>query len=726
MGLQDKNTGYNPASPASALNPPGREHMSPCTLREVGLDDLGRVGRKAATLGELSRAGFPVPDGIVVLPEDSPAEIVAAIRGAPGPFAVRSSGIAEDTADASFAGLYETELDVSAAQVAEAVTRVRASGSSQRVAAYAGSAQSAMPVLVQRLVKADVAGVAFTADPVRGDRDVTLVSAVRGLGERLVSGQASAEEWVVRGVDAHSRSDPKLLDATRARRVAELARRVEQQFGVPQDVEWAMVGEKLFLLQARPMTALPDPVSWEVEHGGWVRFFRLGEWIGAPVTPLFESWALDRMEPRLRPRVPGKLHIVVNGWYFYSMNWFPHVDDEAIQELTESTAAGVLSPFMIRPSEDHFEHDLREWRDELSPAYRRIVREAELAVAKAPMERLIVLIDQILDIAGEHFGSITIVSGNAWKVETDFAEFYRHHLAALIGGSHLDLLAGLRASTFMPHAVESIDWYFPTAGERGPPPKDDAEARRARLEQRRLEAERCARVSLRGQSKLQAEFERLLRRAQRLSRIREEQVAEFTLGWPVMRKTLRRVGELLVERGDIAEADNVFFLRRNELDRRADRRKAVQARIEQWRRDSRLSPPLVVGRLPKYWEAYYQAVADVARASGSKEGTLRGAPASPGRATGVARIVHSAGEFDKLRAGEVLVCPVSTPAWTVLFTRAAAVVTDTGSAASHSSIVAREFAIPAVVGTSDATSRIRNGQRITVDGSSGVVIVHKG
>ncbi len=69
---------------------------------------------------------------------------------------------------------------------------------------------------------------------------------------------------------------------------------------------------------------------------------------------------------------------------------------------------------------------------------------------------------------------------------------------------------------------------------------------------------------------------------------------------------------------------------------------------------------------------------------------------------------------------------MTTPAWTVLFTRAAAVVTDTGSGASHSSIVAREFAIPAVVGTADATSRIRDGQRVTLDGSSGVVIVHNG
>jgi phosphoenolpyruvate synthase/pyruvate phosphate dikinase len=88
------------------------------------------------------------------------------------------------------------------------------------------------------------------------------------------------------------------------------------------------------------------------------------------------------------------------------------------------------------------------------------------------------------------------------------------------------------------------------------------------------------------------------------------------------------------------------------------------------------------------------------------------------------RVIRSASEFAKLRTGDILVCQATTPAWTALFGRAAAVVTDTGSAASHSSIVAREFGIPAVVGTVNATARLRDGQRVTVDGSAGIVIVH--
>ena len=206
--------------------------------------------------------------------------------------------------------------------------------------------------------------------------------------------------------------------------------------------------------------------------------------------------------------------------------------------------------------------------------------------------------------------------------------------------------------------------------------------------------------------------------------IREAQVAELTLAWPTLRRALVRIGELLVARGDLPEPGEVFFLRRDELEETSDRRAVLRERHLSWQRSARLSPPLVVGTLPKYWEAYYRSVADALRSPGAEDGTFRGGAASPGRATGPVRVIRSASEFAKLRSGDVLVCQATTPAWTALFGRAVAVITDTGSAASHSSIVAREFGIPAVVGTVDATARLRDGQRVTVDGSAGVVIVH--
>jgi pyruvate,water dikinase len=100
---------------------------------------------------------------------------------------------------------------------------------------------------------------------------------------------------------------------------------------------------------------------------------------------------------------------------------------------------------------------------------------------------------------------------------------------------------------------------------------------------------------------------------------------------------------------------------------------------------------------------------------------LIGHPASPGRAEGAVCIVHGAEDFDRFVLGNVLVARGTAPAWTPLFDRAVAIVTDGGSLAAHASLIAREYGIPAVVGTGDATVRLRNGQRVIVDGSAGVV-----
>src|SRR5712692_6978784 len=169
------------------------------SLDAVTVADAARVGGKAANLGELKKAGFNVPNGFVVIgePGEELADIAGALGG--GPMAVRSSAVAEDLADASFAGQYETFLNVQGLEkLRKAIGDCRRSASSARVASYRANRAEAAPVeiavLVQRMVPAEAAGVAFSANPVTGDRSEVLISAVRGLGERLVSGEAQADE----------------------------------------------------------------------------------------------------------------------------------------------------------------------------------------------------------------------------------------------------------------------------------------------------------------------------------------------------------------------------------------------------------------------------------------------------------------------------------------------------------------------------------------------------
>ena len=293
-------------------------------LRHVSRRDVRLAGGKAATLGELIQADFPVPDGFVLttaaferflsrnsFAADSspqsvemghmPDDVAGALRKAVAdlgnvPLVVRSSGVAEDLPVASFAGQYMTVLDVHGFDaVTHATKKCWASAFSEHVVAYQAAhgqhGVAAMAILVQRLVRADAAGVAFTADPVSGDRAVTMVSAVRGLGERLVSGQASPDEWTVRDGEAVRKSAPEqAIGETQVLEIARLARALERHFGTPQDIEWAISGDALFLLQSRPITTLeeqlpvsvlaePPPGFWRRETSHYPR----------PISPMFRT-----------------------------------------------------------------------------------------------------------------------------------------------------------------------------------------------------------------------------------------------------------------------------------------------------------------------------------------------------------------------------------------------------------------------------------------------------
>jgi pyruvate,water dikinase len=116
------------------------------------------------------------------------------------------------------------------------------------------------------------------------------------------------------------------------------------------------------------------------------------------------------------------------------------------------------------------------------------------------------------------------------------------------------------------------------------------------------------------------------------------------------------------------------------------------------------------------------AVGDISQAGD----TIKGVATSPGHVRGTARVLHGPEDFDQMRPGDVLVASITTPAWTPLFAMASAVVTDIGGPLSHGSIVAREYGIPAVLGTGVATRRITSGQTITVDGSAGLVVIGNG
>ena len=721
-------------------------------LMQLSREDAPWAGAKAANLGELLRAGLPVPAGFVLTADAEAhlAEILSVLGNQP--VAVRSSGAAEDLADASFAGQYETVLNVRGVdQLRQAIRQCRESAGSQRVQRYrrqrAAGAAEEMAVLVQRMVAADAAGVAFSANPLTGERGQVIVTSVVGLGERLVSGEAVPDDWLVEGDAAVCRrSSEGAITAAQALAIAELARRAEQLFGSPQDIEWAIEASQLYLLQSRPITSLPEPAVWQAPGGGyWMRNFRLGEWLPEPVTPLFEDWLLPCIHAGFAHATIQDVgveyaphYVNVNGWYYTSP-----IPGGGFKMLAEglarhpATLMGAIISLATQTRRPRLADRLlirgliARWEDELLPRYRSLVDDCGARIDAASPAELAEVVGLLGAAAGECFWSLAGVGGSAWKVEAALAAFFRAHLAGRVETEVTELLAGLvaDASGAPPHAVQSADWYRPTLGEL-PVAREPVKADRMdHTKARRLRAEADCRAALRGRPRLLRRFDDLLALAQRYGRLREQQATDWTLAWPRLRLYIQRLGDLAQQHGAVAIAEDAFFLTRDELLIAAasptaeDLSGTVAQRRTTWERQRRLMAPLAIGEAPRLMARELGALESLRKDEKIPEDALAGQPASPGRASGRVRILRGPEEFLRFQAGEVLVASSTSPGWTPLFSLAAAVVTDGGSLAAHASLVAREYGIPAVVATQDATHRLADGQWVTVDGSSGYVLL---
>jgi rifampicin phosphotransferase len=737
-------------------------------LAQATTADRARVGGKAGVLGELAAAGFPVPPGRVVTAEslnidgwEQSLEAAAGSLGAPR-LAVRSSAAAEDLPHASYAGLYETYLNVPVGGLGEMVQRCFAAATTQRVSTYhqrhGNGTAPGMAVLVQAMVDPMAAGVAFTAHPVSGDPDQALVTAVPGLGDRLVSGEAVGEEWTVTAQNARmSRPVPaggRVLTGQQAQAVADLARKIADRYGRPQDIEWAIDRDgRLWLLQARPMTALPEPVLWTAPGPGlWSRNFRLGEWLPEAVTPLFATWLLPALEngylegmhETVRIRVPFR-YALVNGWYY---NTPPIPSPKLLSRVLwhgRARAVRILFNALIRVSRDPAAADRAvlsdldaQWRNNRLPAYRQLVTNAQIEAPTATPERLVQLVEKLGREAGIYLWYLAIVGGSAWKMEACLTRFCRQHLAPVLleekGGTQA-LLRGLPGTqpVSTTHAVQSADWYHPVAAELSTAdvPLPDGDKRHAQLAQQRSTAEQTCRAALAGRPRLLTRFEKLLQVNQRYAVIREEQARDLTLAWPVLRACVRRLGEHMVATGAIEQVHDVFFCKYEEVTSTLRAGKSepivhlVQVRRHLWQRQRNLAAPLTLGQPVRLiGDVIGRAVQEARGERAVAENVIVGHPASAGRATGPVRIIQGPQDFGRFGDGDVLVAKTTAPAWTPLFARAAAVITDGGTLAAHASLVAREYGIPAVVATGDATVRLHPGQRVTVDGSAGTITPH--
>ncbi len=225
-------------------------------------------------------------------------------------------------------------------------------------------------------------------------------------------------------------------------------------------------------------------------------------------------------------------------------------------------------------------------------------------------------------------------------------------------------------------------------------------------------------------------FQKALNWGQSMAAVREDALAEIGLAYPRVRALLREMGTRFVQAGAIQKADDIFWLKRDEISAcvagmedsqmlknltwRVEERKTFNQRL------MKIVPPPMIPMKKRIMGFKTDVI--IAQTEESQAGNvLKGVPTSAGKVTAPACILHGPEDFDRMRPGDVIVAGATTPAWTPLFVMASAVVTDIGGPLSHGSIVAREYGIPAVMGTGVATRRIQNRQVITVDGSAGTV-----
>jgi rifampicin phosphotransferase len=785
------------------------------TLDEDGARDPAIAGNKAAALAVLRQAGFDVPPGIVLvaidpgaaaetLPDELQATLLTEVtnRLGRGPWAVRSSSTSEDSEHASFAGQFETFLNVEPGDLVRAVTACFGSANTARVERYRGlQATGSMAVLIQPMIDAGVAGVAFTVDPVSG-RPGTIIEAVAGLGDRLVSGEASPERWVIaHNGSIEAPSQDGVLDRARAQAIGALARRVEEHRGGPQDIEWAIDGETLWLLQARPITAVRKqaaellPMSIVVPPGVWMRddfhepvpmspfgraifreqivkamptaFAKFGVLIDRLEVVFIGGWTYSRpisLAPKAirRRNIAAEKAIASDLALTVTQRWFDQwrseyvgearsalaldlrslSDDEIAAQLDQRvTVVGRPEHTMVGIAWLLLMHDLVATCEELLgwDTARTLTLLAGLSVTS------MVPAKQLAELAQLAIGSPALMQllanvdestpGKLTGVDPEFAAAFARYLEST---AH----RAVRFDVVDPNLAERPDLLLRLVADQMKHGFSHEKAAEL-ADRRRDESTDEARAMLASRTRAERDrFENALARAREAYPAMEDKTWHTqAVQTALLRYLGLEIGKRLVDRGQLLGYEDVFFLEvheaRSAMFDGADRREVARLRKGQ-RSWAMANPgPLVYGEPPsekapfhllppaarRVNEAVRWGFAEFLRhrPGATRPDLITGTPASSGRYRGPVRVVMGEHEFSKIRTGDVVICPTTSPVWSIVFPSLGALVTDAGGILSHPAIIAREHGIPAVVGAGNATKVFRDGQFVTVNGDTGEV-----
>jgi pyruvate,water dikinase len=822
-------------------------------VENLSADDTSALERASAQIRVAFSAG------------KMPEEIESAVRAAYAefedkPVAVRSSATAEDLPDLSFAGQQDTYLNVvGIEQLLTAVINcwsslwtARAIG--YRIRNHIRHEEAALAVVVQEMIQSEASGVLFTANPLTGLRSETVIDATLGLGEALVSGQVEPDHYVVNVLD--KRIISKTLGAkkisTRGKagggvetikeaadtrqalsdedilNVAAVGQQIQKEYNFPQDIEWALAEDKLYVLQSRAITSLfPVP---EVSLDPLIVWFSFGAVQGlmGPMTPIgidvgrhifagagkmfgaqikaSEENVLVPAGERLWIRISDVVrHPLGSRLIGGALGFIEPSAGKILKALIADPRLGagtgkmklssarrmagfaipVLGRFMgnmLRPEKARADFDA---------AIEAYLAATHLATGTDRFERLMnvvtfmrerissvfqYLLPRFIPTFGPGIASLNMLNESTgddralllevtralpqnvttemdlalWKAATEIradvesVDVFRASEASTLARRYLSGTLPSTAQTVIARFMErygmrgtgEIDFGQPRWREEPTPIMhtlqsylniDEAsapDALFAKGEQSASNAIETIAAKARKQSGgwLKEKMARGAARRVRLLMGARESPKFFairTMG--IARKALLEAGEEFAQAGTIERANDLVFLKLDELEALAknesrDWKALIDERRATYERELRRRqvPRILVsdGR------AFYEGL-------GSETDTadvITGSPVSPGVAEGNVHIIFDPSGA-QLAPGEILVCPGTDPAWTPLFMAAGGLITEVGGMMTHGSVVAREYGIPAVVGVHQATTRLKNGQRIRIDGTTGKIVV---
>jgi pyruvate,water dikinase len=752
--------------------------------------------------------------------------------------AVRSSATAEDLPEASFAGQQETYLNVCGqAAVLDAVQHCWGSLWTGRAIAYRSRQKIApqavaLAVVVQVLVPAEAAGVLFTANPLNGRRNELVINAAWGLGEAVVSGAVTPDTLTVDKVTQRlvqrvtagkqvmtiraetgtreqsvpvAKQDAPVLSDGQALELARFGCQIEALYGAPMDIEWAMQGGNVAILQARPITALPEnqpePIQeWKLpDPKGLYMRASLIEQLPEPLTPLFATLGgeiADAATRRLFAWMTGAKEMkpgvftTINGYGYLRVNFGTwNTVMVALSQLVRMNSIFKQSESRWHQAHDRYAGVIRHWQTKPASSYTTVellqgvralttetmemytvLQIGPIATALASETIFTQLYSRLIRKKGDPEAQVFVMGFESAPIRAelalyDLAEWVRGRpgLAAHLEAAAADQLAGELERADPPAGVPSLEWdewrrrfqehlvrfghftydldFSKAVAADAPAPlletcrmyllgkAGSPYARVKALVDRREQATRT--VMARLHAPMRRLFRQQMQSAQKYAPLREDGLSDLGLGYPLLRKLLYELGKRFVRSGVLEQPEDVFWLSGQEGSEAAEAldqgrssppmQAAVLDRRAIWRIEQRLSPPVVLPVGSKYYGMNVEKLTSGGLTEDPR--VIKGFGSSQGRVTATARVLLGPEDFDQLQPGDVLVAPLTTPAWTPLFALASAIVTDIGGPLSHSSIVAREYGLPAVLGTGVATRRIHSGQTITVDGGAGTVTV---